>query len=153
MLLHHDIRGRMGPAVADNVADYFERLARDLRLSADDQRERDQRQTAAAERIALAHALAPSVQDDIEHGELTENAIATAAQHYRLAPSQLAAWFRQHQIDQARARREYRDIKIIQLVKRKWSNAAVARELARLGYIVHPATVTRVWKRHLKLRE
>lgn len=138
------LQGRIPAAALDAVADYFTKLATDLRRTSEYHQEREAEAAKARHHIQLAHKVAPRVRFD---------GVDSVARRFNLPAFQVAAIARAVERQQIRAQREYRDSKIVQLVGRGWSNAAIARELQRRGVACHAATITRVWKRHLKLRE
>lgn len=149
MLLHDTIRGKIPTAGLDAIADYYEKLARDLRVSAAIAADREQEAAKGRAAIEAAFRATPLVERLVADGTPDVLAIEAIANALSLPSFQIAAIWHRYKIDRKRARRVERDAKIAQLVRLGWSNAAVARELGRLGYACHQSTVTRRWKTHV----
>lgn len=149
MLLHDRIRGKLTTPALEAVAEYFERIARDIRSSAAIQSNREQISAEQQAGLVRAFQSSPLIEQLVAAGTPDEIAIAAIAGALHLPAFQIGAIWHRYKISRRRARKLERDAKAVQLVERGWSNAAIARELERLGYRCHPATVTRIWKRHV----
>jgi AraC-like DNA-binding protein len=141
-----DMLSSIDPATSRTLGTFCQRLADTLLAQAEYHEAVDAANARRRAKAAEARRAADAVAIRVERGETPEAAIADLAARLALDPAQIAAWWRQCWSRPRRAARR-RDLEIMRLAGRGWTNAQLAAK-----FKLSESAVSRTIRRMLTAR-